>query len=300
MVYTHLLNPMKRSAIYTFALLIGGLLLLTPAAQAEEEDIAALTAEEIIAKHVEKNKIDSEIEFVRIDTIDGDGNVTRHSILFCTQKDEAGKHQYLIRVVLPKKYSGVGLLAREQADGEVERYFYLPALGKVKRVVGKGKSPNFLGSNFTYEDLMKEVPDRYDYTRLEDDVIDGVDCYVIRATLTESDPDTVPAYVYRDISIDKEHLNIQKVNFVPPGTEKPAKTLRAYDYNSVKVDGPTMRPLRAEMRDHETGSISVLTVLRSRFNEPIDPAYFTPEGLANWNDEQKKTILASLNTPPGQ
>ncbi len=258
-----------------------------------------MTAEEIMSKHSLKNTLDSEVEFVTIVTEDSEGNTERHAILFCTQKNKEGFHDYLIRVVSPAKFDGVGLLARQQKEGEVERYFYLPALGKVKRVTGGGSggSQNFLGSNFTYEDLMKESPDQYKYKRMPNSTLDGASCYVIRAENSDKGGDKASTYAYREIHISKSDFNLLKIDFVPPDTDKPAKTLRAYDYNSTKVDGPTMRPLRAEMRDHVANSVSWLTVIRSRFNEKMDPILFTPEGLAAWNKEQKETLLASLNNP---
>lgn len=265
-----------------------------------ETEESALTADEIIQKNISKNVVDSEIEFVTIVTDDGQGNISRHAILFCTQKNETGFFDYLIRVVSPVQYEGVGLLARQLEADKIERFFYLPALGKVRKIMGEGGAQNFLGSNFTYEDLVKEAPGSYNYTRLPDANLDGAPCYVVRAqpkpdATEEKDGST--AATFRDLYIDKTHFNVLKIDFINEGSDKPARSLRAYDYNSIKVDGPTMRPLRAEMRDHEAGSVSWLTVIRSRFNEKIDPVLFTPEGLSSWDKEQKELILSSLNTP---
>lgn len=254
-----------------------------------------ITADEIIQKHVSKQSVTSEVEFVTIVSEDSEGTTDRYAILFCTQKNEQGYFDYLIRVVSPKKYAGVGILATQHNKDDLERYFYLPALGKPKRIVGEGGGQNFLGSNFTYEDLMKESPGSSIYTRMPDAKLDGARCFVVRATPANIDPEEEPTYAYRDMYIEQEQFNILKIDFVRPDEEKPAKTLRAHDYNSIKVDGPTMRPLRAEMRDLEEGSVSWLTVIRSRFNEALDPALFTKEGLASWSDEQKQTILGSLN-----
>lgn len=279
---------MKHCLGFLFALSLGGLLMAAPGMSLQEP----VTAQEIVQAHTSRNAVNSEVEFVTIVTIDRDSNISRHAVLFCTQKDECGHYDYLIRVVMPEQFSGVGLLAKQKDKGEIERYFYLPALGKVKRIVGRGKSPRFLGSNFTYEDLMKESPERYTYERLPDAVLDGVATYVLRARMTGLEEGDEPTYAYRDIYFDKPTFNILKIDFVPPGTDEPAKTLLAYDYNSIKVDGPTMRPLRAEMRDHENGSVSVLTVMRSRFNQPLNPDLFTTGGLTSWSEEQKEQILS--------
>lgn len=292
---------MKSPYSFLFGLLAAAFTLALPMHLAAK-DLADLTAEEIIQKHSNKNVVESEVEFVTIVTQDSEGNTTRHSILFCTQKNEAGYFDYLVRVVLPKKYAGVGLLATQKSEGKIERFFYLPALGKAKRMTGSssGASQSFLGSNFTYEDLMKETPGNYVYERLPDTKIDGAPCFVIRAKYANLEDGETPKYAYRDLYIEQDQFNILKVNFIAPDSEKPVKTLRAYDYNSVKVDGATMRPLRAEMRDNEADSVSWLTVIRSRFNEKLNPELFTEKGLTSWSDEQKKEILGSLNSDKAQ
>lgn len=259
-------------------------------------DETELTAREIIDTHVSKHNIDSEVEFVTMKTIEPDGQTTRHAILFCTQRDENGNHQYLLRVVSPKNYEGVGLLARKVGD-EYERYFYLPALKQVKKVVGGGKSPNFLGSNFTYEDLVKETPERYVYERLEDKTVDGIECYVIRSYPNEENENTKTPYMARDIFFGKDDFNIYGIHFYGDDPENPAKTLRCFDYASVDVDGPTMRPKRAFMTDHVNGTTSELAVMRSRFNEPLPQELFEPDNLSNWGDDQKKEILAIFSKP---
>lgn len=293
----NLMKTNKTSTISSYPKMLSILMLVfgltfAPQLHANEE----LSAEQIIKKHADKQDIDSEIEFVTITTKGSSGATTRYSILFCTQKDKNDKHQYLIRVISPEKFKGVGLLARADDNNELEQYFYLPALGQVKRVVAsKGdKSPNFLGSNFSYDDLIKENPDLFTYEKLKDVKVEGHLCYHLRASLKNIEEGSEPQYRYRDIFIEKDTFNIQKIAFIGPNDDKPVKTLMAYDYKSTKVDGPTTRPLRAEMRDHASDSVSVITVMRSRFHERIDDNYFTPEGLANWDDKQKDVILGSF------
>ena len=68
----------------------------------------------------------------------------------------------------------------------------------------------------------------------------------------------------------------------------------------MRVDGPTMRPLHAEMRDLEARTTSILTVVRSRFNIDIDPVMFTSENLGDWSQEKRNTLLRTFvynNTP---
>ena len=192
----------------------------------------------------------------------------------------------------PPEYSGVGLLINSHADGSVERYMYLPAFGKVRQIKGaKGGAQSVLGSNFTYDDLLKETPGKYSYKRLEDSKIKEMEMYVIQARNQEISEETDQSH--RNLYIGKKDFNIYRIEFYDDDNQL-SKTLLAGDYNSQRVDGPTMRPLTAEMRDHETLTTSRMTVVRSRFNIDIDPKMFTQENLGDWSAEKSAHLLQTF------
>jgi len=253
-------------------------------------DTDKLTADEIITKQAAKYDVDSELEFIKIVSMDPKGSTTRYAILFLTAKQDDGSFDYLIRVISPKNYSGVGLLINSNADNEVKRYMYLPALGQVKQLKGaKGGAQSFLGSNFTYDDLIKETPGAYTYKRLSDGTIDETETFVIEARSKTEEIDQG----HRKLYIGKKDFNIYKIEFYD-SEDTVTKSLTAWDYNSGRVDGPTMRPLHAEMRDHEARTISILTIVRSRFNIDIDPKMFTKENLGDWDDNKRSMLLKTF------
>jgi hypothetical protein len=84
----------------------------------------------------------------------------------------------LIRFTHPADIDGTGLLVWDQAEGESERFLYLPALGRVRRIAGSEAQENFVGSDFTYEDIGGRDLDDYDYVMLDEAAVwtgaDGV------------------------------------------------------------------------------------------------------------------------------
>ena len=59
----------------------------------------------------------------------------------------------LIRFLFPNDIKGTGFLVLEHPGADDERFLYLPALGRVRRIAGEEKQDSFVGSDFTYEDI---------------------------------------------------------------------------------------------------------------------------------------------------
>jgi hypothetical protein len=69
----------------------------------------------------------------------------------------------LIRFSYPNDIRGTGFLVWEHPDAEDERFLYLPALGRVRRIAGAETQESFVGSDFTYEDIGGREFDEYVY-----------------------------------------------------------------------------------------------------------------------------------------
>jgi Outer membrane lipoprotein-sorting protein len=69
----------------------------------------------------------------------------------------------LIRFQYPNDIKGTSFLVIEHPDADDERFLYLPALGRVRRIAGEEKQESFVGSDFTYEDIGGREIDDYTY-----------------------------------------------------------------------------------------------------------------------------------------
>ncbi len=68
-----------------------------------------------------------------------------------------------------------------------DQWIYLPALKKIKRISSDSKSDYFMGSDFTYDDLGDRHPAQDTHTILEEETINGVNCYVIESIPNDKD-----------------------------------------------------------------------------------------------------------------
>ena len=75
----------------------------------------------------------------------------------------------LIRFTYPNDIKGTAFLVWEHPEGEDERFLYLPALGRTRRIAGAEAQDSFVGSDFTYEDISGRELDDYTYSMVEQD-----------------------------------------------------------------------------------------------------------------------------------
>lgn len=115
----------------------------------------------------------------------------------------------LIRFTYPNDIKGTAFLMLEHPDGPDERFLYLPALGRVRRIAGAEAQNAFVGSDFTYEDISGRRVDDYTYAMVEQN-----------GTWTAPDSRRFPAYRIESRSRDaaarfpRVVSTVRKDNFV--------------------------------------------------------------------------------------
>jgi hypothetical protein len=73
----------------------------------------------------------------------------------------------LIRFTAPNDIEGTGFLVWEHPSGDDERFLYLPALDRVRRIAASESQESFVGSDFTYEDIGGRKFGDYAYTLVQ-------------------------------------------------------------------------------------------------------------------------------------
>ena len=75
----------------------------------------------------------------------------------------------LVRFSYPNDIAGTGFLVWERPGGDDDRFLYLPALGRVRRITGAERQESFVGTDFTYEDIGGRALEDYTYRLVEQD-----------------------------------------------------------------------------------------------------------------------------------
>ena len=82
----------------------------------------------------------------------------------------------------PDDVKGTAFLTIELPDYSNDMWLYLPSLGLTKHIDANSKTQNFMGPDFTYDDMGHRDINDYDYKILREETYDGNHVYVIQAT----------------------------------------------------------------------------------------------------------------------
>ena len=74
----------------------------------------------------------------------------------------------LVRFSYPNDIAGTGFLVWERPGGDDDRFLYLPALGRVRRITGAERQESFVGSDFNYEDIGGRAIEDYTYALVDE------------------------------------------------------------------------------------------------------------------------------------
>lgn len=79
----------------------------------------------------------------------------------------------------PRTLKGTKFLSFTHKTGPDDQWLFLPKLKRVKRIASDNKSGPFMGSEFAFEDISSQEPEKYTYKFLRDEKWNGVDCHVV-------------------------------------------------------------------------------------------------------------------------
>ncbi|MCC6764186.1 MAG: outer membrane lipoprotein-sorting protein [Deltaproteobacteria bacterium] len=90
--------------------------------------------------------------------------------------------QRLIRFTAPAEVKGTATLLVEHAAGDDDIWIYLPALRKVRRLVANNKKDSFVGTDFSYGDIIGHRVEGWAYRLAGRESVAGAETYVLEAT----------------------------------------------------------------------------------------------------------------------
>jgi uncharacterized protein len=163
----------------------------------------------------------------------------------------------LIRFLFPGDVQGTGYLQVQHYEGDDDMWIYLPALKKVRRLVANNKKDSFVGSDFSYGDILLPVVDTYRHQFLRSEIVDGEECYVV---------ESMPAseQIKKDYGYSKWIVWVRKSNFMEKKAEYydgAGRLLKTQVVPAVKEVDPKAHKwwaVRREVINHQTGHRTAL------------------------------------------
>lgn len=247
--------------------------------------LAALVALPAAAQTPEQKGLEIAQESDRRNDGYGDSSATMQMILRNRQGEESKREirsralevkddgdKSLIIFDQPKDVEGTALLTWSHKTADDDRWLYLPALKRVKRIAGNNKSGPFMGSEFAYEDLGSQEVEKYTYKYLRDDKLDGRDVFVFERYPVDKES----GYTRQIVWMDKAEYRAQKIEFYDR-KQSLLKTLSFQDYQQYL--GKYWRPGRLDMVNHQTGKSTTLLFRDYKFRNGYSERDFDQNSL---------------------
>ncbi|WP_255989747.1 outer membrane lipoprotein-sorting protein [Chitinolyticbacter albus] len=238
----------------------------------------AATAQEIMSLYDKQSRADAEQVKLTMRLVNPQGKVRQRTINYQTKTNEQGKQNSLLRFVEPADVRGTALLTLEHAQDDDDRWLYLPAMRKVRRIAATEDNENFMGSDFAYEDIDFEELANNSYTLLKSEMVAGTDTWVIQATPTPQSRDK-SGYSKRVLWIRKDNYAVVQVDYYDKKDEL-FKKRQATGLAEVDQSGK-WRPKRQEMLNTKTGHKTEIVYEDYRIGGQISDDVFSQRTLAD-------------------
>jgi outer membrane lipoprotein-sorting protein len=235
-----------------------------------------LSGRQIIEKEEQLNKGADEFNHMSMRLINSRGQERKRRVEYYRKTVEGDNDRILMRFLEPADVKGVGLLTVEQPDRDDDQWLYLPALKKSRRISSSDQTDNFMGTDFTYEDIRSEKLDRHNYTVVGKEAIEGCDCYVIEAVPADEAQKKESGYSRRQLWVRKDiYLTVQVKYYDRRGEFFKMEILK----DIIEVAPNIYRPNFMEMKNLKTNHTTQLTFDGRRINEGLDDKIFTEREL---------------------
>ncbi|MDR0387489.1 MAG: outer membrane lipoprotein-sorting protein [Treponema sp.] len=186
-------------------------------------------------------------------------------------KDGPNGNRTVIVFQRPASVAGTRFLTMEKSSGPEDRWIFLPSLGKVRRIAASEGSGNFMGTDFSYDDISSasRKADLDTHTVLREETYGGKPCYVI-----ESRPKNSSYQYSRMVQwIDKDTKVGYKIELYDrKNTNSPVKIVEMKDIKDVQG---RLTPSVTTITTTSSGTSTSIYMDIMKYDDPIPEGVFT-------------------------
>lgn len=240
---------------------------------------ATMTADEIMTRNFNVTKVKTLRFDATMMLVNDKGQLRERRLSSLSRLQADGANVDLnIRFDVPADVRGTRFLQIQHADRDDDMWIYLPALKRSRRLVSNNKRDSFVGSDFSYADILPLKPGMFHHVLLRVESLNGQPCYLV-----ESGPQDEG--LKNDLGYSKRISWIRKDNFVEAKVDyydlrgQLFRTQTTDNHKMVEAEPQRWLALRREMLSYETGHKTVISIDRIETNVSVSARAFSAESL---------------------
>ncbi len=192
-----------------------------------------------------------------------------------TKLDENGTdNMRMTRFTAPPDVKGTVTMLLEHAGRDDDIWVYLPALKKVRRLVSSNKKDSFVGTDFSYADVIGYKVDEWSYKLLREEAVDGHPSYVIEATPKNATVKANTGYSKRVDTIRKDNLVTVRSDY----WDEAGQMLKTSLFTALEQVDPKRgkwQAMKLEARNLQTGHRTEIKFDNFKANQQVKGSFFT-------------------------
>ena len=210
---------------------VAGLLALAAGLTAPSARAADPSAAQIVEKLLDNDSWGSSGAVVKARLVVKAASGAPRELAFQSKSRKAGPRlsKSLLRFTAPADLAGQAFLQVEKADGDDDRFLWIPELKKTKRIAGASRKASFSGTDFSYADMDRRDLRDGASKLLGTEKVGKADCYHLEVTPKGESP-----YARLEVwARSTDYVPMKTVAFGANG--QPIKTIEAKE--AKKIEG---------------------------------------------------------------
>jgi hypothetical protein len=238
-----------------------------------------LTAHQIMQKNFDVSRISDATMTNRLTLVNPTGQ-TRLRVTKGVSKLQKNGINYsrVIRFLEPADVKGTGVLTIEHSGGDDDVWIYLPALKKTRRIASSEKSSSFMGTEFSYADILSPKVEDYTHTLLRSERYNGVDCSVVESIPVSPKVEEETGYGRKVSWIRQDNFVESKVEYFDKANVA-LKTLTTDNITEVDKEHHKWLALKKDMSNHQTNRRTLMESSEVKVDTGVKDDQFTTKYL---------------------
>jgi len=180
----------------------------------------------------------------------------------------------MTRFLEPADVKGTVSLLIEHAEKDDDIWIYLPSVKKVRRLVSSNKKDSFVGTDFSYGDVIGHKVKEWDHKLVKEEEVDGKPCYVIESTPKDANIKANTGYSKRVNWIEKDNFVTLKAVLYDEAGEL-LKEAKFTNYSEVDPARHKWQAGQLETRNVQAEHSTVIHIDQIKVNIGVKDDYFT-------------------------
>jgi predicted RND superfamily exporter protein/outer membrane lipoprotein-sorting protein len=240
---------------------------------------AELSALEIAQKSFDTSKVSDSVSDSTFRLINGNGQERIRETYGSTKLIEGttDNRRYVL-FNTPADVKGTKTLLIEHSKGEDDIWIYLPAMKKVRRLVSSNKKDAFVGTDFSYGDVIGHRVEDWNHKVLKSEIVDGKDCYVVESTPAKPEIVDQSGYSKRVGWVDKVSFVALKAEAYDNGGQL-LKKFTARKVQQIDQKKNKWQPMELEAENVQTSHKTIIEFKNFKANVGVKEDQFTSRAL---------------------